>query len=255
MSGPHVLTHFCGPGHGVPSMQSSKSQILAALKRHGRCSVDELALALSLAPMTVRQHLATLERDDFVASAEERQRLGRPHFVYFLTERGDESFPKRYDRIAIQLLHEVSRLDSKEIAGLSPEEKTALLFDKLADRFISRYRPRMANLRLPQRVAAVVELLQTEGGFAEWAALDDGYEIRDYNCCYRKLMGAEDESCRWHERILAGLLDSRVERRGDAPPAVQLCRFVVDQPEIVPYADRGPHATTAALTMRGSVHP
>jgi len=129
-------------------MHSSKSQILVALKRQGRCSVDELAIALHLAPMTVRQHLATLERDGLVVSAEERQRMGRPHFVFSLTEQGDESFGMRYDRIALQLLLEVGRLDSQEIAGLSAEEKTALLFDRLADRFISRYRPRMGPLTL-----------------------------------------------------------------------------------------------------------
>src|SRR5579859_6372492 len=63
------------PACGVlQRMHSTKSQILAALKRQGGCSVDELAVTLGLAPMTVRQHLATLERDALVGSTEERQR-------------------------------------------------------------------------------------------------------------------------------------------------------------------------------------
>src|SRR5438309_1180307 len=98
------------PLRGEPRMQSTKSQILAALKRQGHCSVDELAAQLSLAPMTVRQHLAMLERDSLVESHEERQRLGRPHFVFVLTEKGEASFPKQYDEIARQLLSEVGRL-------------------------------------------------------------------------------------------------------------------------------------------------
>lgn len=208
-------------------MQSTKSQILAALKRHGRCSVDELAVALGLAPMTVRQHLATLERDALVTSVEERQRLGRPHFLYSLTEKGEESFHRHYDRIALQLLDEVGRLDSSEIAGLSAEEKTALLFDKLADRFIARHWPQVEPLSVGRRVAAIAELLQNESGFAEWTAGDAGYEIRDYNCFYRKLNGVDGDVCRWHERVLTGLLGCPVRCESNEARATHLCRFVV----------------------------
>jgi predicted ArsR family transcriptional regulator len=226
-------------------MQSTKSQILAALKRHGRCSVDELAMMLRLAPMTVRQHLTTLERDDLIASSEERQRLGRPHFVYSLTEKGDESFPKRYDRIAKQLILEVSRLDSSEIAGLSPEQKAALLFDKLAGRLIERQLPRLRQLPVAQRVAAVAEILQAEGGFAEWERTNDGYEIRDYNCLYRRLNGDDAEPCRWHQRVLSSLLDCPVECRGEAPRAVQLCRFVLPVQALSSYAEEGLRSAVA----------
>jgi predicted ArsR family transcriptional regulator len=239
-------------------MQSSKSQILAVLKRKGRCSVDDLVGWLSLAPMTVRQHLTTLERDGLVQSVEERQRLGRPHFVYFLTETGEESFPKRYDRIAMELLHEVGLLGSDEIAGLSPGEKTALLFDKLGDRFVAQYRPRMEPMPLRQRVAAVADLLQTESGFAEWGSTDEGYEVRDYNCFYRKLNAADGESCRWHERVLAGLLGCQVYWRQEAAGGAQLCRFAV-------FAEAGADAVAlrqdvvagknkVALTLPGGMH-
>lgn len=226
-------------------MQSTKSQILTALKRQGRCSVDELALMLGLAPMTVRQHLTTLERDDLIASSEERQRLGRPHFIYSLTEKGDESFPKRYDRIAKQLILEVSRLDSSEIAGLSADEKAALLFEKLACRFVERHLPRLRLLLPAQRVAAVAEILQAEGGFAEWEHTNDGYEIRDYNCLYRRLNGDDGEPCRWHQRVLSNLLGCPVECREDAPRSVRRCRFVVPQ-ATVEEEQRGAAASFAA---------
>ncbi len=225
-------------------MHSTKSQILAALKRQGGCSVDELAVALGLAPMTVRQHLATLERDALVGSTEERQRLGRPHFVYTLTEKGEGSFHQHYDRIAMQLLDEVGRLDSAEIAGLSAEEKTALLFDKLADRFVARHRAQLDGLPLGQRVAAVAELLHAESGFAEWAATEHGFEIRDYNCFYRKLNGEDGAPCRWHARVLRGLLGCPVRCEGGGPRAAHLCRFAVAKAEPLPA--NGAHASAPA---------
>ncbi len=229
-------------------MQSTKSQILAALKRQGHCSVDELAVQLSLAPMTVRQHLAMLERDSLVESHEERQRLGRPHFVFVLTEKGEASFPKRYDEIARQLLREVGRLNGDEIAGLSPAEKTGLLFDRLADRFVDRHREALDELSLAKRVAAVAHLLEAESGFAEWARTEGGFVIRDYNCCYRRLNG-DDEPCRWHARVLVGLLGCSVDHDPDATPAPHTCRFVVPETQTAGLiAQAVPREASAART-------
>jgi len=208
-------------------MPSTKSQLLSLLKRQGRCTVDELAAGLGLAAMTVRQHLAMLERDDMVSFVEERRRTGRPHYVYSLTEQGEESFSKRFDRMAIQLLREVGELESAEIAGLSAEQKRSLLFDKHADRFIDRHLPKLQPLSISQRVMAVAEILQAEGGFAEWAQTDDGLEIRDYNCFYRKLCNVEGGACRWHVRVLAALFGCMAESQDAASQSVQLCRFVV----------------------------
>jgi predicted ArsR family transcriptional regulator len=235
----------CAKAH----MHSTKSQILSALKRRGRCTVDELAAGLGLASMTVRQHLATLERDELVASEEERQRLGRPHFVYFLTDKGEASFPVGYDKLAARLIRAVGDLDSSEIAGLSSEEKTALLFDKLAAQFVDRHGADVQRLSLPERVAAVAALLQQESGFAEWIRTSDGYEILDYNCFFRRLNGLNGEPCRWHARVLSELLDQPVESRAASPASAQLCRFAV---RARPEADKknGSHAGLSAASQR-----
>jgi predicted ArsR family transcriptional regulator len=46
------------------ALQNTKSEILALLKRSAGSGVEQLASALNLARMSVRQHLATLERDN-----------------------------------------------------------------------------------------------------------------------------------------------------------------------------------------------
>src|SRR3972149_1654240 len=169
-------------------MQSTKSQILAHLKRSGNGTVDGLASTLGLARMTVRQHLAALERDGLVESGEERRRTGRPRMVFSLSDRGQEMFPKRYDRLADLALQEVAFLDAEEIAGRSPQEKK----------------------RLPERVAAVAQILHEEGGFAEWHREGEAFEIVDYNCVYRRVADSHDDICDWHMELLARLLGQRV---------------------------------------------
>lgn len=223
-----------GPVTRGPGLQSTKSRILAVLKRRGRCSVDEIAAHVDLAPMTVRHHLANLERDDLVACVEERQRTGRPHYVYSLSPQGESGFRRHDNHLAEQLLLEVRCLDGAEIAGLAPDEKTGLLFDKLADRLVSQHAPRLARLAIPQRVAAITDLLRQESGFAESLPIDGGWEIRDYNCCYRELHGSTDR-CRWHGRLLVGLLGRAVQPACDDPhSSADACRFVVSAADSPP---------------------
>jgi predicted ArsR family transcriptional regulator len=212
-------------------MHSTKTQMLLALKRNGRCSVDELALMLGVAPMTVRQHLAALERDSLIASTEERGRLGRPHFVYFLTPRGEESFPKHYDRLAMQLLQEIGSLDAADLVGRSAAEKAEMLLDRIADRFIAQHGPRVRGLSFAERVAAVGALLHAESGFAEWERTAEGFEIRDFNCAYRPfaVVGENNDACcRWHQRVLSALLDVEVHTAAcSGLRSDHVCRCVV----------------------------
>lgn len=210
------------------AVQTTKSQILALLKRSGGSTVDELASALELARMTIRQHLGTLERDNLVTAHEVRRPTGRPHFVYSLTDKGEETFPKRYDRLADMIIDEVALLDSSEIEGLSSAEKKALLFRKLARRVVSEYAQRLEGKSLQERVSAVVDILETESGFAEWRKLPEGFEIVGYNCPYRRVAESQDEVCVWHLELFSQLLGSHVRAAEVQSHGADCCRFVVE---------------------------
>jgi predicted ArsR family transcriptional regulator len=208
-------------------MQSTKEQILAHLKRTGGATVDGLASAFGLARMTVRQHLAALERDGLVRSREERRKTGRPHLLFTLSEHGQEKFPRRYDRLADMAFQEVALLEGDEIAGLSPEEKKRLLLRKIANRVFQQHEARVRDKPLPERVATVAGILQDEGGFAEWKAQGPAYEITDYNCAYRLVAGSHKEICDWHLELLGKLLGADVQCSQFISRGADFCRFVV----------------------------
>ena len=209
-------------------MQTTKDQILAHIKRSGGSTVEELATALGLARMTVRQHLATLERDGLVTSREVRRATGRPHYLFSLSDKGQELFPKRYDRLAELLLQTVAELESEEIANLSPAEKKRLILQKAALRLTEQHAPKMAGKPLAKRVAAVVDILQEEGGFAEWQSTERGFEIADYNCVYRKVVESHREVCDWHLTLLSRLLGQDVRCQQFMSRGADSCRFVVE---------------------------
>jgi predicted ArsR family transcriptional regulator len=208
-------------------MQSTKESILHYLKRSGGGTVDSVASEFRLARMTVRQHLSVLERDGLVMSREERGRTGRPHLVFSLTEGGEERFPKRYDRLADLALQEVALLEPEEIAGLGPEEKKRLLLAKMAERVYREHEPQVRDKELKDRVAIVAEILRREGGFADWKAEGERYEIADYNCVYRKIADSHQDVCDWHLSLLGRLLGSEVECKQFISQGAECCRFVV----------------------------
>jgi len=225
-----VPQQWASPVMAIMAMQTTKSQILGLLKRSGGSTVEELASSLSLARMTVRQHLATLERDDLVTAREVRRATGRPHFLYTLTDKGEETFPKRYDRLADMVIDEVALLDSSEIEGLSPPEKKDLLFRKLAHRLAQQYAPKVEGKSLEEQVQTVAEILQSESGFAEWRKLESGFEILDYNCAYRKVAENQD-LCAWHLELLSQLLGGRVRAVSFQSKGGDLCRFLIEDGE------------------------
>jgi predicted ArsR family transcriptional regulator len=208
-------------------MQTTKQQILALLKRTGGATVEEAAGALSIASMTARQHLVSLERDGVLEVRRVKRRTGRPHFLYRLTPKGEDMFPRRYDLLASLLFEEVGELAAAEIAPLTPDQKRSLLIERVADRLIEQHRPMIAVSSLERRVSGVTELLQTIGGFAEWCPCEGGFEIRDYNCVFSKLAPAEASDCEWHVRLLTKLLDRPVRHEVVQEGCGTCCRYVV----------------------------
>lgn len=220
-------------------MQTTKQQILTLLKRAGGATIEEAAGSLSVASMTARQHLVGLERDGLVQAEKVKRATGRPHYVYRLTAKGEEMFPRRYDILAQLLLDEVASLSPEEISGLVAAEKQSLLICRVADRLAERHRPSLEGRPLAERVAAATAVLHTVGGFAEWCPSEAGFEIRDYNCVFARLRLETEAGCEWHVRLLGGLLGESVRHEVAVGGCVECCRYLVyPDPEAVVEGNR-----------------
>ena len=213
-------------------MQTTKQQLLVLLKRAGSITVDQAAGDLSVASMTARQHLVGLERDGLVHAEKVRRSTGRPHYLYSLTPKGDEMFPRRYDLLAQILLDEAGLLSSSDIEGNKPDDTRSLLIQRTADRLAERYRYQVEGRTLEERVSAVTNVLHLIGGFAEWYKADNGYEIRDYNCVFARLV-PEQSGCEWHIRLLTQLLKWPVSHELIVNGRVECCRYIVS-PDAAP---------------------
>ena len=85
-------------------MKSTRDKILQTLLRQPRRTINELAEAVGINPISVRHHLTNLQMEGIIAADEERHGVGRPRLVYTLTDVGMEKFPTRYLSLTTLLL-------------------------------------------------------------------------------------------------------------------------------------------------------
>jgi predicted ArsR family transcriptional regulator len=215
-------------------MHTTKTEILAHLKRSDGATVDGIASSLNLAPMTVRQHLTALERDGVVRAQEVRRATGRPHFKYQLTEDGHRRLSDGYDRL-LSLL--VEQAGIAEPNGHGPSGRREALFRSAAMALAERMAPELRHLPLAEQVERAVAALSRHGGFAEYHQLDDAFEVRDFGCVYRELV-TRTGSCAWHETFLSSALNAEVSTAADSAECAVCCRFIVRTRATVAAYDR-----------------
>ena len=64
--------------------------------------------------MGIRQHLLSLERRGLIEYITKRQGIGRPAFLYKLTKKADNLFPKEYDKFIVNLFRDIEKNDGDE---------------------------------------------------------------------------------------------------------------------------------------------
>jgi predicted ArsR family transcriptional regulator len=212
-------------------MVSTKAEILALLKRNGGHSISELAGALHLATITVRQHVTHLERDGLIVR-EHRQPGTRGQHVFRLTAKAHAAaFPRRSDRLVELLVREIGFLDGQELTGLDSREKTLLIVRRLAQRVAEEYAPLLQGWPLQERVVFVTEVMHADGGFAEWATTGKGaFEIRDFNCLFHRLLEQEaaGDVCEWHRSFLSNVLGADVRVNPCPDASTRCCRYIIE---------------------------
>jgi predicted ArsR family transcriptional regulator len=200
-------------------MQRTRRAILDYLKRKPGATLDELAAAGGIAPITARSHLAILTEAGLVRANVVRGGRGRPGRRYTLTEAADAYFPKQYDRLALSLLAGVSQLEGRAAVEA--------LVDHVAEGMAAGYAPRVAGKSLPERVAAVAEIIEEQGGAAEWAQTPEGYVVREHNCPYLSVSRCSDHVCEIDRRVVEKLSGATVEVSQRLRDGADSCDFVI----------------------------
>ena len=185
---------------------TTRSQLLHLLRTRGDSSIAELSQALGMTEMGVRRHIHSLEREGFVRSAIVRQAMGRPSFRYSLTELADELFPKNYPHLTLDLLAELEELPGGEAL-------VGKLFAGRRGKLEARYRERMANKSLEERVAELASIQNAGGYMADWEKDEDGgFKLHERNCPISQVANRYRQACHCEQELFGELLGADVVR-------------------------------------------
>ena len=202
-----------------PEAKNTRERVLHILLAHDRSTINDLAEAVEINPISVRHHIARLEADGLVASEEEHHGVGRPRRMYFLTEKGREQFPTRYIRLTVRLLEQL-----KEAV---PQPIVDRLFMQIAQDMASDYRIEAEGLDVEHRIELVRKLLNSEGFNVEIEKQGDSYLIRETNCPYFHVGQNHPEVCSVDQVLISTILEVPAQKincllRGDSN-----CTYIV----------------------------
>lgn len=179
-------------------MKSTRDRILQTLLRRPRTTINELAEAVGINPISVRHHLTNLQVEGLVQAEEERHGVGRPRLVYFLTEDGLERFPTRYLRLTTRLLSQMKEKLPGPVVGE--------LFKEVAADLAEAHQEQLKGLSVEERLETVKELLAAEGFVVEWEKKGDEYHIHEITCPYLQVGQAHPEVCTVDQTLISKML-------------------------------------------------
>ena len=114
-------------------------------------------------------------------------------------------------------------------AAYPEAEKIRVVLQRLAQRLADEYAPLLQGWPLQERVVFVTEVMHADGGFAEWAETERGYEIRDFNCLFHRLLEGDGEVCEWHRSFLNRMLGTEVRVSPCPDGADRCCRYLIEE--------------------------
>ncbi len=168
----------------------TREKIIFLLKKYGPLSIEDLSNELGITSMGIRQHLLSLERKGYIDYVTKRHGIGRPAFLYRLTEKAQNLFPAAYDEFLIETFKDIEHLEGKQ--------RIEELFKWHKNRFLRDLRdsvPERKNLR--ERLTMLADVLDAKGYLAEVQDANNHFSLRIFNCPIYRLSAEFGDACRY----------------------------------------------------------
>ena len=167
--------------------RSPAGQILKLLQQQGSLSIKAIEAALGVTATAVRQQLTMLMTAETVTAETVREKRGRPHAVYRLTEKGQALLARGYEALALALLEEV-------LHWQDPGTVHQLLH-QVSARLGRQYAERLRGVAVADRVQELSALLEAHGIMSKVDEEADAFVLTEYTCPYYGLAREHREVC------------------------------------------------------------
>lgn len=206
-------------------MTKTRDKILQILLQKPGSSINNLAEAVGINPISVRHHLKNLQASGLIAAKEERHGVGRPRLIYTLTEEGAEKFPTRYLRLTSRLL--------SQLKETLPNPMVKELFSQIAINLAEEYADQLEDLNVEERLDTIKELLSLEGFTVEWEKIGEQYYIHQISCPYHKIGESHPEICSMDQTLISQMLAVPAEQIQCILDGDERCTYVVEPQKLI----------------------
>ncbi len=179
--------------------------ILDLLKRSTGMPVKELANALKMSYMGVKQHCVELEKKGLLDTWRRREATGRPEKLYRLTAKAASFYPEAGNEMTLEILQSI-----QQIYGPSAPDK--LLFNHFS-RKTEAYLKKVKGRSVPERATAFAKLRNAEGYCAdlEYDART-GFRIVEYHHPMKEIAATFPNIRQMETTMIQKILNNDVQR-------------------------------------------
>lgn len=201
-------------------MRSTRDQMRELLAARGEATVAEIAGELGMNQANIRRHFEVMRAETLVDVTMRRHEIGRPSYVYRLTERAEE-MSAHYPRLVNRMVRRIAALPD------GGKELLSQVFEGVAEDIAGTYRSQVNGATVRERVMQTSEALKDEGIVDHWRRDDDGYHLMNTACPYRKAAELTDAPCRADHRTVELLVGAPVEQVSRMVDGQAMCEYVV----------------------------
>jgi predicted ArsR family transcriptional regulator len=200
---------------------ATRHNIILLLKKNGAgMSIEELSRCIDITPMGIRQHLLALEKKDLVTYTIRKRGIGRPGFVYMLTEKANELFPKTYDEFALGILRDIAKYEGPA--------KVDRIFSWRRSRMLEMKKAVLAEGQSTEdALNHFKRLLETDGHLVELSRNNGHYHLKQYHCPIGKVAKEFDEVCKHELQLYRELFGRDVTREQSVSEGAHACLYVI----------------------------
>jgi predicted ArsR family transcriptional regulator len=202
------------------SENPTRERILFLLKKKGPLSIDDLSRQMGITPMGIRQHLISLERKGLVDYIARRYGVGRPAFLYKLTEKADDLFPKAYHKFILTTLKELEKNEGRE--------KIEEIFRWRKEKILRDNKDALSEKKnLQDRVFALKDVLEADGYLVDLDMDDNNFILKEFNCPIARVASEYREACKYELQVYRELLRKEVTRQECIAEGSPSCTYVI----------------------------
>ena len=198
----------------------TQRRVLAALKRSGDATAEELAATLEISSSAVRQHLRAMRSAGSITASQDRGQPGRPADRYHATDLTEPLFVNRDSSLSLELLEHIEEEDP---------ELVNRVFERRRRRLVESAQDKLTDKSIAQKVNVLTNMLDEQGYLADCEKPDHNhYRINLHSCPIWAVATRYTQACTTELEFIRDLMpDATVERVTHKTAGAHTCAYEI----------------------------